>query len=412
MLFKYLLKTAYIGLKTNRSRSILTTLGIVIGITAIMMVASLGSGAQDLIVRQIQGMGSKTIVVMPGREPKGPSDIAQVFADSLKERDFEAITKKSNVPLADRIMPIVFGGESSSYQNQTYRLTIFGATDLIAEIFDMYPSEGYFFSDDDVRKKADVVVIGSKVKEELFGSSEALGQKIRIKGRNLRVVGVLPTKGQVSFFNFDEMAIVPYTTAQQYLFGIKYFHRFIIKAQSEEAINRTVDDLKIILRNLHNISDPSKDDFHVETQADLVARVGVITDIFTLFLIAVAAISLVVGGVGIMNIMLVAVTERTREIGLRKAIGATKEDILIQFLLEAMILTLAGGIIGVFLGTVLSYLAAFILSRLVALGWSFPFPFLATSLGLIVSAAVGLVFGIYPARQAAAKSPMEALRYE
>ncbi len=161
MLFKYLLKTAYIGLKTNRSRSILTTLGIVIGITAIMMVASLGSGAQDLIVRQIQGMGSKTIVVMPGREPKGPSDIAQVFADSLKERDFEAITKKSNVPLADRIMPIVFGGESSSYQNQTYRLTIFGATDLIAEIFDMYPSEGYFFSDDDVRKKADVVVIGS-----------------------------------------------------------------------------------------------------------------------------------------------------------------------------------------------------------------------------------------------------------
>ncbi len=412
MNFKYSAHAALAGLRTNKSRSALTILGIVIGITAIILVMSIGQGAQDLILNQVQGLGSRTIVVIPGREPKGPTDSAQMFSDSLKEKDLEALKNKANVPTLGSVMPIVFGGETGSYQNETFRLTIFGASEAISTIFDLVPREGIFFTDDYVRSRADVVVIGSKVKKELFGSSDAVGERIKIKDRSFTVIGVLPEKGQVSFFNFDETAIVPYTTAQQYIFGIKYFHRFMIQASSEDSILETVRDIQLTLRDSHGITDPSKDDFFVQTQADLAARLGTITSVMTLFLAAVAAISLVVGGIGIMNIMLVSVTERTREIGLRKAIGATNGDILKQFLLEAVFLTAFGGIVGIVFGVVFGYLASIGLSRALGVSWAFTFPIGSAILGLSVSTAIGLLFGIYPARQASQKSPMEALRYE
>lgn len=412
MTIKNTLKTAITGLNTHKSRSALTILGIVIGITAIILIMSVGQGAQDLIIGQIQGLGSKTIAVIPGREPTGPTDVAQIFADSLKERDLGLLNRKENVPYAKEIMPVVFGGETASYGSETYRPTVFGSSDLIAKMFDIFPEKGTFFTDEEIKSRAGVVVIGAKVKEELFGASEAIGEKIRIKNQNFRVIGVLPKKGQVSFFNFDEMVIIPYTTAQEYVFGIKHFHRFIVEANSEEFIDRTVRDIEITLRNAHGITDISKDDFFVQTSADLTERLGSITDILTLFLTSIAAISLVVGGIGIMNIMLVSVTERTKEIGLRKAIGATGEDILRQFLFEAVILTGAGGFVGVSLGGILSFLVSLILSRVVGLEWGFSLPVSAVVLGIGVSAAIGLVFGIYPARQAARKSPIEALRYE
>lgn len=412
MTIAYSLKTAFAGLKSNKSRSALTILGIVIGVTAIILVMSLGQGAQDLIVNQIQGLGSRTIVVIPGREPKGPTDSAQLFSDSLKEKDLEALRRKSNVPTLGDVMPVVFGGESGAYQNETYRLTIFGATDAMARIFDLYPTEGVFFSDEQVKSRADVVVIGSKVKKELFGSSDALGERIKIKGRTFTVIGILPEKGQVSFFNFDETAIVPYTSAQQYIFGIKHFHRLMVQADSDATITRTVRDIQLTLRDSHNITDPSKDDFFVQTQADLAARLGTVTSVLTLFLLAVAAISLVVGGIGIMNIMLVSVTERTREIGLRKALGATDADILRQFLLEAIFLTSIGGIVGISLGSVFSFIASGVLTRVLGFAWDYTFPVGAALLGFGVSMAIGLVFGIYPARKASQKSPIEALRYE
>ncbi len=408
----YSFKTAFRGLKTNKSRSALTVLGIVIGITAIIIIMSLGKGAQNLILNQIQSMGAKVIEIKPGREPKGFSDILQIFSDSLKEKDLIALRKKENLPHAKSVQPLVFGGATAVFENESYNLNVFGVAEGFGRNYDVEVDEGRSVDDEDVKNRADVVVIGSKIKEELFGSSEAIGQKIKIKNRNFKVIGTLEKKGQVSIVNFDDAALIPWTTAQQYVFGIKHFQHILVEAEAENFVNETVEDIKITLRNSHNITDSEKDDFSISTQAKAMEQVGTIMNILTLFLAAVAAISLLVGGIGIMNIMLVSVTERTREIGLRKAVGATDRNILTQFLLEAITLTAAGGIIGISLGAVISFLASLVLSKGFNLNWAFTFPVQAALLGLAVAAFVGLVFGLYPARQASLKSPMEALRYE
>ncbi len=412
MVLRYTFKTAVGGLRAHKSRSALTLLGIVIGITAIILIMSLGEGAQNLILGQIQTIGSKTIAIVPGRQPKGPTDVISTFTDSLKQSDLEALQKKNNVPHLAKIMPVVFGSEIAAYGNETYRPTIFGVTDLFSKIYDMYPGEGRLFTEEETKSYADVVIIGQKVKDELFGSEEALNQRIKIKGKNFKVIGILSSKGKSSFLNFDEAAVIPYTTAQQYIFGIKYFHRLVVEADTEVNVPQTVEDIKITLRNSHNITDPEKDDFFIETQADAMEMVSTVLNVLTLFLVAVAAISLVVGGIGIMNIMLVSVTERTREIGLRKAVGATEKNILSQFLLEAMILTVIGGIIGIILGASFSFIASLILTQTLSLSWTFTFPVQAAIIGLGVATTVGLVFGLYPARKASLKSPIEALRYE
>ena len=412
MLLKDTIQISLTGLKTNLARSALTTLGIVIGIAAIILVMSIGQGAQNLILDQIQGLGSRTIIVEPGREPRGPSDFASILSDSLKDREVDAIRKKANVRGLSEITPMVMVPGTIIYRNETTRATTLGASELVADILGIFPERGSFFNDEDINQKANVAVIGSEVKNNLFGLSDAIGEKIKIKNKLFRVIGVLPAKGQVALFNVDELVIVPYTTAQTYLTGTNHYNSIMIQAESEEIISYTVSDVELTLRELHGITEPDKDDFHVITQADIAERVGSITGILTALLVSVAAISLIVGGIGIMNIMLVSVTERTREIGLRKAIGATRKDIMNQFLLEAVVLTLLGGFIGIIFGAGLSFAASVILGRFVAEGWQFSFPVSAALLGFGVSAFIGLVFGIYPARQAAKKRPIEALRYE
>jgi len=412
MKIKYSLQIAFNGLRGNKRRATLTILGIVIGITAIILMMSIGQGAQNMILSQIQGMGSTTINVEPGREPSGPSAFGEMFTDSLKDREIEALKNKSNAPHIARISPTAFTTVSVTKENETLRSMILGSSDLLTEIFDIETAKGIMFTDDEVRQKATVAVIGSTVAEKLFGNANPIGEKIKLKNKNFRVIGVLAPKGTVSIFNIDEIVLIPSSTMLEYLLGVNYYHAIMVQADDVANVDKTVQDIKATLRDLHDITDPEKDDFHVTTQAGAAESVKVITGILTAFLVAVAAISLVVGGIGIMNIMLVSVAERTREIGLRKSLGATSSDILYQFLTESIILTAIGGIVGIILGAVLSFLAALVLTKAIGSHWAFNFPVLAAILGLGVSAFVGLVFGIYPASQAAKKSPIEALRYE
>lgn len=408
----YGIKNALTGLKTNKKRSALTILGIVIGITAIILIMSISHGAKRLIISQVEGLGSNIVMIEPGRDPQGPSDFAEVFTDSLKEREVKALQNSSLVPGVAMISPNLMSIMTLSFQNETTRAQVLGTSESITRILDLKTSKGSFFTKDDVKQKAHAAVIGNEVKKKLFGNAEALGQKFKIKKRVFKVVGVFSSKGQTGIFNIDEMVIVPHTTMKQYLAGFDYYHSIILKAKEGYDINRMVRDAEMTLRELHGIEDPEKDDFHVFTQKDIAERIGIITGILSALLVSVAAISLVVGGIGIMNIMLVSVTERTREIGLRKAIGATDRNILVQFLLESIALTGAGGVIGIVLGAFFSFIAAAVLSRVLKTNWAFTFPISAAFLGISVSAAVGLIFGLYPARQAAKKSPIEALRYE
>ena len=410
MKLKYSIKTAVNGLRTHKSRSALTILGIVIGITSIILIMSLGQGAQNLILGQIKGLGATTIITLPGKISFGPSTAAQTMNDSLKEKDLKLIESKANVPHAKYVMPMVVGSGQAVYGSNVYQVAVFGSGALVPQIFSIMPDKGYFFTDDDVLSRATVVVIGYKVKQRLFENDEAVGQKIRIKNNTFKVIGVLPEKGSSS--SFDDAVFMPYTIAQQDITGTKYYSRIVVEADSADNLRSTVQDITITLRNSHNITDPLKDDFSITTSADIASTLGTITTALTDFLVAVAAISLIVGGIGKMKNMLVSVTEITKEIGLRKAIGATNRNILTQFLLEAVILTGLGGLIGILLGALLSFLISILIIKFSGLDWTFTFPYLGAILGIGVSSLVGLIFGLYPARQAAKKSPMEALRYE
>ena len=411
MHWKHIIKTSLTSLRINKSRSLLMIAGMIIGVASITLIMSLGQGAQAFILGQVQGIGSRTIAVLPGRQPTSPADTAQLFSDSLKQKDVDTLNKKENVPEAELIMPIVLGADTASYGNETYNITIFGATEAIQKILDVYPSSGNFYTDDDVRQYGSVLVIGDKIREKLFAEENPLGKKLRIKGKNFRIVGVLPKKGS-GLFDFDGAVILPYTTAQQYIFGTKFFNRVVVQVHSESEITSAIVNIENTLRDSHGITDPSKDDFFVETPADVINRLGVVTSALTLLLTSLAAISLIVGGIGIMNIMLVSVTERTREIGLRKAIGATEKEIMTQFLIEAVLLTFIGGMLGVLLGVSLSLLSAFLVNHFSTIAWVFIFPIRGALLGIGVSVSIGLIFGIYPARQAAKKNPIEALRFE
>jgi putative ABC transport system permease protein len=407
-------KTAATALKINLGRSLLTILGIVIGVFSIVLLVALGQGAQSLILSEIEGIGANTVVLRPGKQPDNPTDIAgSILSDSLKDRDIEALRKPINVPGAEFVDPALFIPGLVLYQDAIYRPQTFGWTpDAFERIFNIVPEDGSYFSHEDVRQRARVAVIGHKVKRELFGGSDAIGESIKIQGQNMRVVGVFPSKGQVSFFDLDDTVLIPYTTAQKTLLGIDFYHEIFISAYEDADVNQVADDVRATIRETHGITDPAKDDFFVTTQQEAVEIIGTVTQVLTVFLAAIASIALVVGGIGIMNIMLVSVTERTQEIGLRKAVGASNENILTQFLLEAVMLTLSGGVIGTVLAVGISGLVSVVAQSRFNLAWPFQLPVDAILLGVGVAIGVGILFGIYPARKAAKKDPIEALRYE
>lgn len=404
------LKMAVVGLTTHKVRTALTILGIVIGITAITIVTSLGNSAEGFILGELENFGTNSAFVMPGKE--GDFSEGSILTDSLHEDDVEAISKKSNVPDVKMVAPFVFGPATVVFESEKEYTSLLGASPGNKEVDKLELAEGEFITDEDVDQKAAIIILGSKVKEELFGQSDALGQKVKIKDKLYRVTGIMEPKGQSLFVNYDEAVIVPYTTAQQYILGYNYIQRIVVTTDNPENLAGMVLDIERTIRDSHNIDNPDDDDFYVHTPEDAAATFGTITSVLTILLASIAAISLVVGGVGIMNIMLVSVTERTREIGLRKALGGKNKDILLQFLVEAVILTGIGGVLGIIGGSTISFVATKIIHQMSGINFPFSSPLSGAILGVGVSTVIGFIFGIYPARQASKKSPMEALRYE
>lgn len=409
MLVKDAFQTATRSLVHRKMRSALTMLGIVIGIASVITIMSLGESAQSYILGQVQSFGSDIISINPGAPTSGPPAAVQgIIITTLNQRDIDSLENEpSIVKMAARVT-----GQATIAYGSTDRSVVWHAFSPIGfEMFNMELSSGTTFTDADAKSYNKVVILGSKVAKDLFGDVDPVGKKVRLKDSTFRVVGVLASKG-AGIFSFDDYAVIPLPVGQKQLLGIDYYHEVSVQFDPRYDVEFVKGRIASVLRQNHNVSDVSKEDFMITAMEEAVDIIRSITSALTLFLSAIATISLVVGGIGIMNIMLVSVTERTREIGLRKAVGATERDILQQFLIEAVLLTMLGGVVGIALGAAFVGLAYVAIVNFAAIEWTFAFPLSAVLLAFMVSTLSGLVFGIYPARQAARKNPIDALRYE
>ncbi len=396
------------SLSANKLRSGLTILGIVIGVAAVIAMVSVGRGAEATITDSIQGIGTNLLFVFRG----GSEDVRNPKPTTLG--DAEAIADPFQAPSVAGVAPVLQGSAKVSFGGESTTTSLSGVTPDYAPVRNLGVTEGEFIDEGHMLGKASVVLLGPEVAETLFGRTEGLlGETVRIEGQPFRVIGVLESKGGSGFSNEDDRVLVPLTTAQTRLLRRSTRDRvdmIMVQGISAQAVPQASDEVAQILRTRHR-TEIGADDFTILTQQDFLDTASTITNVLTIFLGGVAAISLLVGGIGIMNIMLVSVTERTREIGLRKAVGAHKSDILIQFLTESSVLSLIGGVIGIALGWTISY----VVGKIAAANNAPINPTIGLDIVLLAtlfSTAVGLFFGLYPANRAASLEPVEALRYE
>ncbi len=405
MNYRELILSAIAALKGNVLRTLLTMLGIVIGIASVILIISLGDGATKSINNQLSSFGTNTIYITPGSS-EGRQGI-RTQTNSLKLEDAKALADKTRIQNISAVSALVSKPVQANANGQTININVQGVSADYFSIQSLEAKQGEFFTKDDESALSRVAVIGSQVVTDLFGEgAEPVGETIKIDNRSFRIVGVLTEKDSSAISNPNKAVYIPVNTAMKILLGQDYVSFILAKAENADLVDQTINDVTALMIDQHNIAEGDLKDFTVNSSQEALATVGSVTGLLTSLLAGIAGISLVVGGIGIMNMMLMTVTERTKEIGLLKSIGARDRDILTQFILEAIVLTLVGGVIGMTIGIILSFIASTLIN--------IPFVVSPTSILLAVgvSSIVGVVFGYYPAQRAAKLSPIEALRYE
>jgi len=406
MLITDLFEETYFAISANKTRSGLTILGIVIGIGSVIAMISIGQGATGSIETSIQSMGSNLITVMPGFQRTFTQVAAgRGSAQTLTIEDAEAITKE--VPFVQAVAPELSRRYQVVAKGKNTNTQVVGTTASYPSVRNIEIDQGSFISEQNVRSQSKVAVLGPTTRDDLFGEGIIpIGETIRINGMNFKVIGVTKAKGGTGFGSQDDMIFIPITTAQRFLAGADYVSTISVQAESSQLMAQVQTGITNLLLQRHNIANPEMADFSVLNQQDILGAASSITNTMTILLAAIAGISLIVGGIGIMNMMMTTVTERTREIGLRKAIGAKRLDISLQFLAEAVMLTFLGGAIGILLGSGLAYGITFFTDMATKIS------LFSIILAFSVSAIIGIVFGYWPAQKAAQLNPIEALRYE
>lgn len=401
-----ILEESILVLKTNRMRTVLSVLGIIIGIGSVISLITLGEASQQSVKERIQSLGSNLITISPGGTQSGfliggPDD-----AKTLKYNDALEIEKSDRLTTVDKVATSYSSRAQISFQENNMNTNVIGITENYFSLRNIEIEYGVGITQKDIGTSSKVVVIGNGVIEELFtGKVNPIGQGIRIDGNSFKIIGITKSKGS-EMVSSDDSVFIPLTTAQKVLYGIDHVTSILVSAKNEELIDPAMNQLGYLLLELHGIKNPEDADFSITSQEDLLETVSEITGTFTTLLTGIAAISLVVGGIGIMNIMLVTVTERTREIGIRKALGAKRKTITTQFLVESIVLTLTGGVLGVLLGIGVSL----IITK--TMGLPSVISITSISLAVGVSCLIGIIFGWYPAHRASKLQPIEALRYE
>ena len=400
-----LIRISVKALLRNKTRTALSMLGIVIGIAAVIAVVNLGEGLKQSTANQLSDMGTNLIMVMRANQRRGGVSMGSSNVQSLKVRDCELIAKNAkNVTL---VSPVVNSGGQLVNGSKNWSGTVYGGSPDYLEIRKYEIATGVNFTDEDVKKYAKVGLIGHTIVKELFDDEEdPIGKTIRVGNMPFKVIGTIKEKGNSMGMDQDDFVIMPYSTVQKRMLGVDYIQQIVCSAASEDVAEAAVEEIESILRVSHKIPEGGDDDFEVRTQQEILEMMSSVTGVITAVLVAIALISLLVGCIGIMNIMYVTVTERTKEIGLRMSIGAKNSAILMQFLTESIILSLIGGVIGLFLGLLLSYVVSLAMSMpyVVNVPWMF--------ISFISCAVLGLISGFFPALKASRTDPINALRYE